>query len=89
MTGHESAEDRPGGTADESQVAPGMRVVAGAPTPEELAAVAAVLQAAAVEAAAAGRAVVSDTPRSAWNASARGLRKPVVRGGAGWRESLR
>jgi hypothetical protein len=85
VSGGAGDEARQGSTPPVS----GMRVVAGAPTPEELAAVTAVLQAAEAQAAAAGRAVVDEAPRSAWDASARGLRKPVVRGGAAWRESMR
>ncbi|TDW71823.1 acyl-CoA carboxylase epsilon subunit-like protein [Curtobacterium sp. PhB25] len=66
-----------------------VRVVSGEPTPEELAAVVAVLQRQADEAAAAGRAEVVDEPRSGWQASARGLRRPLDHGPGAWGRSLR
>jgi molybdopterin biosynthesis enzyme len=66
-----------------------VRVVTGDPTPEELAAVIAVLQRQADEAAAAGRAEVTVSPRSGWDASARGLRRPMEHGGGAWSRSLR
>ncbi|MFZ7089098.1 acyl-CoA carboxylase subunit epsilon [Curtobacterium sp. RRHDQ10] len=78
--------DRPGGSTDSARTAPGMRVVAGTPTPEELAAVTAVLRAAADEAERVGRTRVDGAPRSAWDASARGLRTPLERGA--WSRSL-
>ncbi|ROS47649.1 acyl-CoA carboxylase epsilon subunit-like protein [Curtobacterium sp. PhB128] len=66
-----------------------VRVVSGEPTPEELAAVVAVLQRQADEAAAAGRAEVVDEPRTGWQASARGLRRPLDHGPGAWGRSLR
>ncbi|ROP64297.1 acyl-CoA carboxylase subunit epsilon [Curtobacterium sp. PhB115] len=66
-----------------------VRVVSGEPTPEELAAVVAVLQRQADEAAAAGRAAVVDQPRTGWEASARGLRRPLDHGPGAWGRSLR
>ncbi len=66
-----------------------VRVVSGAPTPEELAAVVAVLQRQADEVAAAGRAEVTASPRSGWDASARGLRRPLEHGPGAWARSLR
>jgi hypothetical protein len=66
-----------------------VRVVAGDPSPEELAAVIAVLQRQADEAAAAGRAEVTVSPRSGWDASARGLRRPLEHGHGAWSRSLR
>ena len=64
-----------------------VRVVGGDPTPEELAAVIAVLQRQADEAAAAGRARAESTPRDGWTRSARGMREPLHRGS--WSRSLR
>lgn len=66
-----------------------VRVVSGDPTPEELAAVIAVLQRQADEAAAAGRPEVTVSPRSGWDASARGLRRPLDHGQGVWNRSLR
>ncbi len=74
--------DEPASVAD-------VRVVSGEPTPEELAAVVAVLQRQADEAAAAGRAEVVDEPRTGWQASARGLRRPLDHGPGAWGRSLR
>jgi hypothetical protein len=66
----------------------GFRVVSGSPTPEELAAVVAVLQAAAEHAEQRRRAPVDVDPRAGWNASARGLRTPIHRGVGVWQRSL-
>ncbi|ROP60391.1 acyl-CoA carboxylase epsilon subunit-like protein [Curtobacterium sp. PhB130] len=66
-----------------------VQVVSGDPTPEELAAVVAVLQRQADEAAAAGRAQVEVSPRVGWETSARGLRKPLPHGPGAWSRSLR
>ncbi len=74
--------DEPASVAD-------VRVVSGEPTPEELAAVVAVLQRQADEAAAAGRAEFVDEPRAGWQASARGLRRPLDHGPGAWSRSLR
>lgn len=64
-------------------------VVAGDPSPEELAAVVAVLQRRADEVAAAGRADVTVSPRAGWDASARGLRRPLEHGHDAWSRSIR
>ena len=62
-----------------------IRVVAGHPTPEELAALAAALT---VKRAAAARAAVpAARPRSAWADRARLVREPVAAGPDGWRRS--
>ncbi|MBF4608685.1 acyl-CoA carboxylase subunit epsilon [Curtobacterium sp. VKM Ac-1393] len=74
--------DEPASVAD-------VRVVSGEPTPEELAAVVAVLQRQADEAAAAGRAEIVDEPRTGWQASSRGLRRPLDHGPGAWGRSLR
>jgi hypothetical protein len=74
--------DEPASVAD-------VRVVSGDPTPEELAAVVAVLQRQADEAAAAGRAAVVVEPRTGWDAAARGLRRPLDHGPGAWGRSLR
>ncbi|MDM7892718.1 acyl-CoA carboxylase subunit epsilon [Curtobacterium caseinilyticum] len=66
-----------------------VRVVAGDPSPEELAAVVAVLQRQADEAAALGRAEVTVSPRAGWDASARGLRRTLEHGHGAWSRSLR
>ncbi|MFJ7289522.1 acyl-CoA carboxylase subunit epsilon [Curtobacterium sp. AB451] len=66
-----------------------VRVVSGEPTPEELAAVIAVLQRQADEAASLGRPEVTVSPRSGWDASARGLRRPLEHGAGAWSRSLR
>ena len=60
---------------------PLLRVVRGEPTPEELAALLAVL--------ASRTAGTPDVPhsRSAWNDPARRVRRPVVHGPGGWRSS--
>jgi hypothetical protein len=60
------------------------RVVRGNPTPEELAAVTAVLSAA-VEELADDNARVSVTETSAWSRSQRSLRGPLVPGNGAWR----
>lgn len=76
-------------TDEPVRVGADVRVVSGDPTPEELAAVIAVLQRQADEAAAAGRAEVTVSPRSGWDASARGLRRPLEHGRGAWSRSLR
>ena len=73
--------DAPAAVAD-------VRVVSGEPTPEELAAVVAVLQRQADEVAAAGRAEVTASPRAGWDASTRGLRRPLEHGPGAWARSL-
>ena len=66
-----------------------VRVVAGDPSPEELAAVIAVLQHQADQAAAAGPARVEVSPRAGWESDARGLRGPLPHGPGAWSRSLR
>ena len=66
-----------------------VRVVAGDPSPEELAAVVAVLQHQADQAAAAGPARVEVSPRVGWESAARGLRGPLPHGPGAWSRSLR
>ncbi|MBF4613834.1 acyl-CoA carboxylase subunit epsilon [Curtobacterium sp. VKM Ac-1376] len=75
--------------SDEPTSVADVRVVAGEPTPEELAAVVAVLQRQTDEAAVAGRAAVVDRPRTGWDVSARGLRRPLQHGPGSWGRSLR
>ena len=76
--------------ADEpTPVGAAVRVVSGDPTPEELAAVIAVLQRQADEVAAAGRAEVTVSPRAGWDVSARGVRRPLDHGPGAWSRSLR
>jgi len=70
-------------------VAADVRLVSGHPTPEELATVIAVLQRQADEVAAAGRAEVTVSPRAGWDASARGVRRPLDHGAGAWTRSLR
>ncbi|GAA1494799.1 acyl-CoA carboxylase subunit epsilon [Curtobacterium herbarum] len=72
--------DAPASVAD-------VHVVSGNPSPEELAAVIAVLQRQADDAAAAGRARAETTPRDGWTRSARGMREPLHQGA--WSRSLR
>ena len=62
---------------------PVLRVVAGEPTAEELAALVAVVAARV----AGGAGGVDPGPRSAWNDPARLVRRPVAAGPAGWRRS--
>jgi acyl-CoA carboxylase epsilon subunit len=61
---------------------PLLRVVRGEPTAEELAALVAV-----VSARGAGADASPPTPRSAWNAPYRLVRRPVQQGPDGWRRS--
>ncbi len=75
--------------ADEPTPVADVQVVSGEPTPEELAAVVAVLQRQADEVAAAGRPPVVVSPRAGWDASARGLRGPLPHGSGAWVRSLR
>jgi hypothetical protein len=62
-----------------------LRVVAGAPSDEELAAVTAVLTALEAEAAVAARSTPRGAPRSAWSDRAARLRRPLDRGPGRWR----
>ncbi|WP_066515777.1 acyl-CoA carboxylase subunit epsilon [Curtobacterium ammoniigenes] len=67
----------------------GLRVVAGSPTPDELAAVIAVLQAAQLAWESERHTVDDGDARAAWNASARGLRRPLPVGPHAWVHSFR
>ncbi|WP_445257133.1 acyl-CoA carboxylase subunit epsilon [Nocardioides aurantiacus] len=79
MTGSSSSE------ADESSVeTPLLRVVAGDPTPEELAALVAV-----VAASASGGTPDAPAPRSEWSARHRLVRGPHRHGPGAWRASAR
>ena len=80
---------QPGAAARDVGAVADVRVVAGDPSPEELAAVIAVLQHQADEAAAAGRARVEVSPRASWEASARGVRGQLPDGHGAWSRSLR
>ncbi|NRD25399.1 acyl-CoA carboxylase epsilon subunit [Frigoribacterium sp. VKM Ac-2836] len=88
MSGRHAAEspdatDTPRDAGDQAE-APLLRVVAGDPSPDELAAVTALL--AAVEAARAGSAGTTSRPRSsAWTRSARAPRPAIVAGDGRWR----
>jgi len=66
-----------------------LRVVAGSPTPEELAAVTAVL--AAVEAETRSRRDTEAVPASPseWSSRARAVRRPLPRGSGAWRSPVR
>ena len=75
------------GADEHAELGAAVRVVSGDPTPEELAAVIAVLQRQADEAAAAGRAQAETSPRDGWTRSARGMREPLQQGA--WSRSLR
>lgn len=61
-----------------------VRILRGSPTPEEIAAVTAVLTAAVVEEASRSEAVPSDGP-SAWQRSQRTMRSPLTAGAGRWR----
>ncbi|RLP73974.1 acyl-CoA carboxylase subunit epsilon [Mycetocola manganoxydans] len=71
-------------TAEGQDQGVNVRVLRGSPTPEEIAAVTAVLTAAVVEEAARADAVPSDGP-SAWQRSQRILRSPLQAGAGRWR----
>jgi hypothetical protein len=88
MAGHAAAVP-PLPVDDAVAAAADVHVVSGDPTPEELAAVIAVLQRQADEAAAAGRAEVTVSPRAGWDVSARSLRSPLGHGAGAWGRSLR
>jgi hypothetical protein len=78
-----------GGAVTDVGAVADVRVVAGDPSPEELAAVIAVLQHQADQAAAAGPARVEVSPRVGWESAARGLRGPLPHGPGAWWRSLR
>ena len=62
-----------------------LRVVTGSPTPEELAAVTAVLTALEAETADRARATPRSAPTTLWSAPAARLRRPLERGAGRWR----
>lgn len=64
---------------------PRLTVVSGAPTPEELAALAAVMSVAAAE----PSAPVERIRRGGWNDPAHGHRRPLLPGPNGWRAAAR
>jgi hypothetical protein len=70
--------------SDDQPAQPLLRVVRGDPTPEELAALVAV-----VTARAAASAPGTARPRAAWGDPARAVRRPVTPGPDGWRASAR
>lgn len=73
--------------SDANSIQPHLRVVAGNPTPEELAVVVALLQAA--QASAASAASERSTPKSTWSRNAAVLRGSVVPGHNQWQASYR
>jgi hypothetical protein len=92
VTGQEPAQRRHGAqpsrpgpfVTEESEHGVDVRVLRGSPTPEEIAAVTAVLTAAVVEESAGADAVLSHGP-SAWQRSTRILRTPLAAGPGRWR----
>ncbi|WP_067967825.1 acyl-CoA carboxylase subunit epsilon [Nocardiopsis trehalosi] len=75
--------------APESGPAPFLRLVRGRPSPEEAAALVAVLTARARAAAAArDAAAAAPEPRSAWSDRSRLVRRPLAPGPGAWRRSL-
>ena len=66
---------------------PVLRVVSGSPSPEEVAALVAVLAAAAGGARSHGSSSRTDPPRSGWADHARAVRAPVQAGPGAWRAS--
>ena len=83
MSGRHAADD---GAAPQAE-GPLLRVVGGSPSPEELAAVTAVLTALEAEAAAAPPSTPRDaaTPPSGWSSRGARLRRPIDRGPGRWR----
>ena len=82
MTGTPATSGIPGSPAD-GESAPVIRVIAGNPTPTELAAVTAVLTGLAAEDGG-QRMPVEPAVRSAWSASQRQLRREIVPGPGVW-----
>jgi hypothetical protein len=72
---------------DANSIQPHLKVVAGNPTPEELAIVVSLLQAA--QASAASEPTKLRTPESNWSRNASMLRGPVVPGHNQWQASFR
>ncbi|PZE75091.1 acyl-CoA carboxylase epsilon subunit [Curtobacterium sp. MCBD17_019] len=87
MSADANASDRPGGPGSADGI--DLSVVAGSPTPEDIAAVTAVLRAAADAAAARGRTVVSVDPRAGWEAASRSPRTMPSGAASTWSRSLR
>lgn len=82
---HGALAARPGPfVTDDTDHGVNVRIVSGAPTPDEIAAVTAVITAAVVEESAAADAVPSSGP-SAWQRSQRILRTPLMAGPGRWR----
>ena len=81
MSGRHAAGDSAAGPLDDAV----LRVVAGSPTPEELAAVTAVLTALEAEAAAQVRTTPRPPLASGWSARSARLRRPLDRGPGRWR----
>ena len=73
--------------SDANSIQPHLRVVSGNPTPEELAVVVALLQAA--QARASAEASERSKPKSTWNRNAAVLRGAVVPGHNQWQASYR
>ena len=82
MSGRHAADDE---RAAHEADGPLLRVVAGSPTPEELAAVTAVLTALEAEAAAQVRTTPRPPLASGWSARSARLRRPLDRGPGRWR----
>ncbi|MBW8806874.1 MAG: acyl-CoA carboxylase subunit epsilon [Catenulisporales bacterium] len=70
-----------------SAASPEIRVVQGNPTPDEVAAVVAVLAAVSATQLRSGNDQRSDKPPSGWTARERGVRAPLRAGPGGWRAS--
>jgi hypothetical protein len=77
-----AADDR---AVDDRQEDALLRVVSGSPSPEELAAVTAVLTALEAEAAVEGRTTPRAASVSAWSSRSARLRRPIDRGPGRWR----
>jgi len=73
--------------SSENSIQPHLKVVAGNPTPEELAVVVALLQAA--QSSAAADVSMQSTPTSTWNRNSAALRGAVVPGHNQWQASYR
>jgi hypothetical protein len=84
VTSEESGEES-GGTAESAP--PLLRIVKGNPSPEETAALVAVVSA--MAGAAAEQAAQEEAPRPEWSARHRLLRKPHRHGPGAWRASAR
>ncbi|TWX40246.1 acyl-CoA carboxylase subunit epsilon [Frigoribacterium sp. ACAM 257] len=85
MSGRHAAEGVDGVDAGNEPEQSLLRVVGGAPTPEELAAVTAVLAALEAEAAAARATTPRSSAPSGWSSRAARLRAPLASGPGRWR----